>query len=216
MSKILGPSTALSKRNLIIAGLVVSIAVAFLFFRPENNEHSIPDALIDEVNNSPNKITPISLTDHYKDKFELGKFRGKWTLIVFGYTNCPDVCPTTLLEIDDLALLLKDDSKPTDIQYLFVSIDPKRDTPAELAAYLAYFDAGYVGLTGSEAELKAFTDQVGIQFSYTNLPNGNYAVNHSSHMVLIDPWGRYLAHFPAPQYSADIRDWFNAIKKLSL
>jgi len=224
MSILSSPSTTPSKRPFILASLaiVVVIIVAVSFLVPDTNELLIPESLIDIVNTKPEKISAITLHDQNKKPFSIGKFRGKWSFIVFGYTNCPDVCPTTLLEIDDLALLLKDtklsdkQEKSTEIQYLFVSIDPKRDTAEELSSYLAYFDAGYIGLTGTEAELRTFTDQVGVKFSYTALTKDKYAVNHSSHMVLIDPWGRYLAHFPAPQYATDIRDWFSEIKKLSL
>jgi len=208
-----------SKHRLILACIAVSIVLYMVisFASQPNVIEGLPPELADIVNTDLDRVTEFALLDHNKDAFTKRNLLGKWSFIIFGYTNCPDVCPTTLLEIDDLAILLKDDStKNNKIQYIFVSVDPKRDTPDEIKTYLAYFDAGYIGVTGSEAALRQFTDQVGIRFSYVEFTKDEYGVNHSSHMVLIDPKGRYVAHFSAPQYSVDLRDLFAKIKKLKL
>ena len=202
---------------LICSAVAIGLLTVIYFLQPRPDIENIPPDLVDILNTNFEKVSNITLIDHNNDAFTSGNLSGKWSFIVFGYTNCPDVCPTTLLEIDDLALLLTDPSNKSEkIQYIFVSVDPTRDTTAELASYLAYFEAGYIGVTGSEIALRKFTEQVGIKFSYTELPQKKYAVNHSSHMVLIDPFGRYVARFPAPQYASDIRDWFTKIKKLAL
>jgi len=208
-----------SKHRLILVGIAVSIVLYLMvsFASQPNVTEGLPPELADIINTDLNRVTEFSLFDHNKDSFTKENLAGKWSFIIFGYTNCPDVCPTTLLEIDDLAILLKDDSTPDKkIQYIFVSVDPRRDTPDEIKTYLAYFDAGYIGLTGSEAALRQFTDQVGIRFSSVEFTKEEYGVNHSSHMVLIDPRGRYVAHFSAPQYAVELRDLFVKIKKLQL
>jgi protein SCO1/2 len=207
-------------RPIVLVSTVIAISlIAVIIFtqQPTTLGNNVPEDLTEVLNSEFETVSNLRLVDHNKDPFTTNSIVGKWSFIVFGYTNCPDVCPTTLLEIDDLALLLKDNSSvKKDIQYVFVSVDPERDTPTELASYLAYFDAGYVGVTGTESELRNFTDQVGVKFSYTKMTEKEYAVNHSSHMVLLDPLGRYVAHFSAPQYSSDIRGWFTKIQKLTL
>lgn len=131
----------------------------------------------------------FSLTDHHGQRRSLADFRGKVVVVFFGYTHCPDVCPTTLAE---LALTLKQLGKSADkVQVLFVTLDPARDTAAVLAKYVPSFDPGFLGLTGSEAEI-AKTAQT-FKVFYQKQPNASgkgYTLDHSANTFVFDSQGR--------------------------
>ena len=131
----------------------------------------------------------FNLTDHHGQRRTLADFHGKVVALFFGYTHCPDVCPTTLGE---LALTLKKLGKDADkVQVLFVTLDPARDTPAVLAKYVPSFNPTFLGLTGSEAEVA----QVAKTFKvfYQKQDKGSkagYFLDHSANTFVFDPQGR--------------------------
>lgn len=147
----------------------------------------------------PRKISPFVLTAHDGSEFTLDRLRGKWTFVYFGYTYCPDVCPTTLAELARVPSLLETSGVHGATQYLFVSVDPKRDTPQHLAQYVPSFSDRLIGVTGSRAEIDKLTQQVGVAYEF---PEGtdkeNYPVSHSSIVALFDPDARLHAIFTAP------------------
>lgn len=135
----------------------------------------------------------FTLTNQDGGKTSLKDFRGKVVLLAFGYTHCPDVCPTTLAQFKQVHQALgKDGAK---LQALFISVDPKRDTPAHLKQYVGYFDPTFVALTGKPAELKQTIERYMGKYRIreTNSAAG-YFVDHTAFIYLIDPQGkvRYL------------------------
>ena len=113
----------------------------------------------------------------------------KIKLLYFGYTHCPDVCPLTLADI--AAALRKIDAKPADVQVLFVSVDPKRDTLPLLHQYAQAFGPWFVGLTGSQAQLKSLSKRYRVSYSYGKPDaRGNYVVNHSAAIFVFDAKNR--------------------------
>ena len=117
---------------------------------------------------------------------------GKWTAVYFGYTFCPDVCPTTLAALAQAQAALGDKAKT--FQVLFITVDPARDTPAQLRAYLSSpsFPKGAIGLTGSAAEIKAVTAAYHVYFSRQG-QGADYTVDHTSIIYLMDPKGRFVS-----------------------
>jgi len=117
-------------------------------------------------------------------------FKGHVTLLYFGYTHCPDVCPTTVATVVHALRQLKD--KAQSVRFLFISVDPKRDTPAGLKTYLQAFDSPeLVGLTGTQQQLQALAKRYRVSYSYDKPDaNGNYAVNHSAAIFVFDRKGR--------------------------
>jgi protein SCO1/2 len=198
-----------------IAGLTTYIAGCNS--DPQTPNHAkLPEALQDIVLPNAVKLTAFSVIDQKNAPFTIENFKGKWSLVFFGYTNCPDVCPTTLAEMDDMVQLLKKNTDaPKNTQIVFVTLDPKRDTAAELAEYLNYFNTDFIGLTGDIDKLRELSDPLGIQFSYVKLAPNEYAVNHSSSLLLINPEAQYIARFPAPHYANQIADWFLQIIKFN-
>ncbi|HEX2594200.1 MAG TPA: SCO family protein [Rhizomicrobium sp.] len=121
-------------------------------------------------------------------------FRGKYLLIYFGYTFCPDVCPLSLGVMDDALRKLPKD-KTNAIVPVFITVDPERDTSKVLKDYLAGFGPGWVGLTGNLTETEIVAKEYRVYFAKAPLKDGGYAVNHSSTIYLMGPDGRYIANF---------------------
>jgi protein SCO1/2 len=160
---------------------------------------------------TPRPLTDFQLTTHDQKTFDLNRLKDKWTLLFFGYTHCPDVCPTTLTELAQTIKQLEP-AVLKDTQFVFVSVDPARDTPESLAEYVNYFDARFLSATGSVKALRSLTQQLDVKFSLKTDPAGEPIVNHSSTILLIDPQVRYYARFKAPHYAEQISAQYLAIR----
>ena len=188
---------------LAVAAAVTGIAIAILT-RPD--EPSIAGFVYPE----PRVISPFKLATQDGKPFDLESLKGKWTFVYFGYTYCPDVCPTTLAELARAKKLL--DNAGASAQYVFVSVDPQRDTPRRLAQYVAFFDPGFVGASGSDEALTALTRQVGVAYSFPDgIKGATYAVDHTSIVALFDPDARLHAVFTPPQEADRIAEGFRKI-----
>ncbi len=122
------------------------------------------------------------------------QLNGQWTLVSFGYTSCPDICPTTLAVLKQVLDALEREQLPRP-QVLFISVDPRRDSRARLQQYVPWFDARFLGARGTPSELAELARQ--LAQPYLPVPHnaqGNYAVAHSARLMLIDPAGRYAGY----------------------
>ena len=134
----------------------------------------------------------FELIDHQGEIRTEDDFEGKWLLVFFGFVNCPDVCPTTLAEVSAVVHGLGEQA--SDVQPLFISVDPERDTPEVLAEFIPRFEAGIIGLTGSPERIAATKARFHIfyeKISDENAP-GQYTMSHSSQLFLFGPDGGYL------------------------
>lgn len=162
---------------------------------------------------TPRTLSPFQLTDHHQQPLGLAQLKDHWTFLFFGYTHCPDVCPTTLSELAQAAQLLEQSPAIlANTQFIFVSVDPARDTPSSLADYVTYFSPRLIGATGDLETLKKLTQQMDIKFSLETNPAGEPIVNHSSAMLLIDPQVRYYARLKAPHYAEEIQKQYLALR----
>lgn len=156
---------------------------------------------------NPKQISPFELTDQNGQKFDLENLKDKWSMMFFGYTNCPDVCPTTMTLLNSIVKELEEDQKSLP-QVIFVTVDPERDTQ-QLLSYVSYFNTSFLGLSGSEEELSLLTKQLGIL--YMKIPNENasgstnYLMDHSSSILLFDPKARLVGIFSTPHEKEDIK-----------
>jgi protein SCO1/2 len=159
----------------------------------------------------PRPLPNVELVDEHGARFTPDSFRGHWSLLYFGYTYCPDVCPLTLVELAGLKRHLEARSFDERVEYYLISVDPRRDTPERLREYVAYFDPAFHGLTGRRealAELAAATETV---FEVPEGEHGdNYLVSHSSNVVLLDPDARVHAVLTPPHSSAALAEDFTA------
>lgn len=152
-------------------------------------------------------LTDVNLIDNQENAFTVDNLKGKWSLIFFGYTHCPDVCPTTLTVLKGVKQKLVAHAQETaNTQYIFISVDRERDVPKVLATYVSYFDPEFIGVTGEQAEIEKLTRQLGVVYMRIPDPNNanSYLVDHSASIMLIDPLGRMIALFSAPHKTETI------------
>ena len=147
-------------------------------------------------------IADFSLLDHQGRRFGSANLRGHWSLMFFGYTNCPDFCPSTLATLAAVEKRMRTEGSPPP-QVIFVSVDAKRDTPAQMAKYVPYFDPDFIGLTADDQPaIEALAKQWGVAVSIRPATDGNYTVDHSAEIFVIDPKGDLAAILTGP-FSTD-------------
>jgi protein SCO1/2 len=152
---------------------------------------------------SPSKLPDFSLRDQSGDIVNPDTFRNQWDLVFFGFTNCPDICPTTLQVLANARRELADSGSKIIPRIVLVSVDPERDTGDVLGRYVDYFGAGNLGVTGELAELIKLTTALGIYFEKAGMGDGTYTVNHSSAVLLINPDAEFSALFSGPHVTDD-------------
>jgi protein SCO1/2 len=142
----------------------------------------------------PRPLPQFALVDPAGRPVDRARFEGRWSLVFTGFTHCPDVCPTTLAWMAELRRLVGRD----DLQFVFVSVDPERDTPAAVGRYLAHFDPALVGATGAREEMERLTAALGLAQVRNPGAGDDYTVDHSTALVLIDYEARLAGYFSAP------------------
>ncbi len=156
----------------------------------------------------PRVIADFALVDDEGQPFSLDRLRGHWTLLFFGFTHCPDVCPSALYDLSMIRKKLQQEypEKAENLEILFVSLDPERDTPERLKTYVEYFDPAFTGVTGPQAQLAPLAMQLGIAYRIEEHEPGsqNYNVDHSASILLMNPAARLHGVFPAPHSSDPI------------
>jgi len=149
----------------------------------------------------PNALPDFSLLDQSGGLVNAESFRGQWDLVFFGFTNCPDICPTTLQVLANARRELIDSGAKTVPRIVLVSVDPERDTPEVLGQYVNYFGEGNLGVTGTLEGIKTLTGALGIYFEKSPTDDG-YGVDHSAAVLVINPDGEFSALFSAPHLIA--------------
>lgn len=195
-----------SRVMLIVAATVVAVALGLivhaLFPDPERPQtSSVGVASIGG---------PFELLDHNGQVARDSDFRGKFLLVMFGYTFCPDVCPTELQTITEAMEQLG--RMAPKVQPLMVTVDPERDTAAVLADYVGNFHPSLIGLTGSLAQIKAAARAYRVYFAKTPPDDeGDYFMDHSAFVYLMGPDGQYLHHFPLTTAPVDMADKIRSV-----
>jgi len=135
----------------------------------------------------------FNLINHKGEKKTKEDFMGKWLLLYFGFTHCPDICPEELEKITDIVSAINEDNKLPDLQPVFVSVDPRRDTPEAMSEYLKDFHPTFVGLTGTEEEIEAAAKSYRVYYSVGPIDaDEDYIVDHSMNMYLMNPRGDFV------------------------
>jgi len=192
------------------------LLLAAVFFWMLPGKTTVPPELQGVLRPAPQPLQAFELTDQYRQPASLERLQGKWNFVFFGYTYCPDICPTTLSTLTGVVRQLESDPQGlADIQVVFVSVDPGRDTPEVIADYLKYFNEAFLGLTGAQQDIDSLSRQFGA--GYMKEPDttpGQYLVSHTSSIFLVDPHGRLLAAFSPPHDPGTIVDQFRQIRSL--
>lgn len=176
----------------------------------------LPDEVI-TLFADPKPLTPFTLTDDRNRVFDLDRLKGKWSFLFFGFTHCPDVCPTTLAMLARAREhIARNTVGADDVQFVFVSVDPNRDSAGKLRQYVGYFDASFVGVTGDDAQIARLAGQLGASYRVAVTPGvENYPVYHSAAVFLLDPRARYHAVFTPPLDAEAISKRFRVVRKLA-
>ena len=142
-------------------------------------------------------LPELSLTNQDGQSVAVDQMKDQWSLLFFGYTFCPDICPATLAQLRQLQSQLPPETLAK-LRIVLITVDPHRDTPEQLKKYLDYFDAGFIGLTGEAATIQKLANGVSIPFIPADTSKENYTVDHSGNLVLIGPDGRQRGFIRAP------------------
>jgi protein SCO1/2 len=198
----------------VIALLVIGASAAAVWWQRGDRPRLPPAELESVILNEPRPLEPFTLVDHDGNALTPEQLKGHWTLLFFGYTHCPDICPTTLAVLKGVAQKLESDPElAASTRTLFVSVDPKRDTPEQLKQYITYFNPAFVAATGSRNEIDTLTMQVGAVYMFEgDTSRDDYIVNHSATILLIDPQGRFYARFNAPHTASGIADTYRRVR----
>ena len=170
----------------VLAGLLIIAAGALLGLAFRDNPKGIAGGMLSNAIGGP-----FHLLDQNGRPFTDANLKGKWHLVFFGYTHCPDTCPMTL---NELALALdKLGARKDRFDIVFISVDPERDTPEVLKSYVGSFDAPIVALTGTPDEVKAAAKDYRVYYAKHPRSDGGYDMDHSAVIYVMDPQGRFTA-----------------------
>jgi protein SCO1 len=195
---------------LLVAWLVVmAIALAAMSLRDNVPQ---PD-LVGVLRPAPQPLAAFEMIDHRGEAFTVDRFAGKWTFLFFGYTFCPDICPTTLAMLRALGNQLAERGFDDDrFDMLFVSVDPERDTPEQIARYIGFFGERFTGITGNPDEVLSFAKQFGaMYFKEQQTSAQQYLVAHTGSVFLTSPRAELVASFSPPHDPRTIADLFEQV-----
>jgi protein SCO1/2 len=171
----------------VVFGLALAMAAWFTL----NDNYTYQGVLIDP----PARAADFEMPDQHGVPFRLSEQRGKVVLIFFGYTNCPDVCPVTLSEYKRVKEQLGD--KADQVRFVFISVDPERDSAERLKVYINNFDPDFIGLTGDQAELEQIMVDYGVYAERVDVGSAaGYLVDHTARTYAIDKNGNWRLNYP--------------------
>lgn len=187
---------------------IAGIAAALFWRHPAASVELTSGSYLTPSRNLPD----FSLIDQQGKVFGAANLRGHWSMLFFGYTNCPYFCPTTLTTLAAMQKRLRVVKAPVLPQVIFVSVDAERDTPARLAKYVPYFDPNFIGLTAADQpSIEAVAKKLGVSVIITPAADGNYTVDHTGAIFVLNPDGRLTAILTGPFTADTLRTDFEHI-----
>ena len=203
--------------NLTVAVLVALIAIIVALFV---NRLTAPPVMTDSqlrLNGAyplpqPRIVKEFNLQDQHGQPFTQARLQGKWTLVFFGFTHCPDICPATMALLRQFKRLMADETALNTMQIVLLSVDPARDTPEVLKQYINYFDPEFIGVTGEFLALQALATNLNATFYKVPGGGANYQIDHSANVVLINPYGHYHAFYKPQLDPAKMKLTFRAMR----
>ncbi|MDH5544318.1 MAG: SCO family protein [Gammaproteobacteria bacterium] len=190
------------KTNIKIALVLMIAGFGLIYFgfsaiQSEPPKLALPEDLKGVIIDSPPAdIGEFALSTHKDEIFSRKNLLGKWTVLFPGYTNCPDVCPNSMRVMDQM---YKQEGLPEGTQFVFMTVDPLRDTVNVMNDFVYYFNENIIGITGEKAEIDKLTQLLGVIYDYEgDMSTGDYIVNHGASVYFIDPLGRERAYVLPP------------------
>ena len=184
----------MSKRNIIFILLILTgITGLFTYFQslPSLLEKK-PTLVSGKILARPMEIDRFELIDQKNEVFNNKSLEGGWTVLFFGYTNCPDVCPTTIYKLAEIKNELKEDLSSTSFNTVLVTLDPERDSADRLKEYIGYFDESMLGVTGTYENIQSFTSSLSVFYQRINKEEG-YDFNHTASIFVFNKDGSLFA-----------------------
>ena len=184
----------MSKRNIIfILFILFGISGLFTYFQslPSLLEKK-PTLATGKILTRPMEIDQFELIDQNNAAFNNKSLEGGWTVVFFGYTNCPDVCPTTIYKLAEIKNVIKEKLPSTDFNTVLVTLDPDRDSAKRLDEYIGYFDETMIGVTGTYENIQSFTSSLSVFYQRINKEEG-YDFNHTASIFVFDKNGLLFA-----------------------
>ena len=197
------------KKLILLLSIIISfiIVLIFTFIFAEYLSRKNTPQKISEI------IDKVHLIDHYGKPFKNSTLKNKPSLLFFGFTNCPEICPTTLA---DLSEITKEATSYVDaINIIFVTLDPKRDTKKHLEDYIQYFDGNIIGVTGNKREIRNFAENWGVFYETVKTSNNNYTLNHTATVFMIDQLGNFRGTISWGENKASIIQKINNLSNLN-
>lgn len=186
------------------AGLLLARLLAPTPARPPATERAT-------VFPEPRALPALDLVDQAGRPVTPQLFEGRWTLVFFGFTQCPDICPTTLATLAQTVRQVADLPAPQRPQVLLVTVDPERDSPEILAPYVSFFDPAFMAARGSLDATAATAAAFGVPYAKVSLPDGGYTLDHGSGIFVVGPSGGIEAYLSAPHDAATIARDFRTL-----
>ena len=189
----------------IIISFIIILALTFLFaeYLSRKNAPQKMSEIIDKVH----------LIDHNGQVFKRTTLKNKPSLLFFGFTNCPEICPTTLADLSEITKEVT--SSVNAINIIFVTLDPKRDNKEHLKDYVQYFDSNIIGVTGDKIEIKKFAENWGVFYETVNTSNNNYTLNHTATVFMIDELGNFRGTISWGENETSVMQKINNLSKLN-
>jgi protein SCO1/2 len=204
---------------ILVFVLLITFLTGELLFLFSQRSDSYPRLIPDQamtVFADTKSLQKFILVDQDNDTFDLSRLKGKWSFLFFGFTHCPDICPSTLVSLSQLQeQITKGINGTKNVQLVFISVDPERDTVIKLKQYTNYFDPSIIGVTGTKLELSNLTQQLDAHFEIESAQDkNNYQVYHTSAIFLINPQGQYVASLTPPFDISILSRRFIVLKKI--
>ena len=195
--------------RILVVVLVVLVAAMFLLPREQRGEPPQTATVLP----APRPLANVRFVDKTGSETELAAFKGNFTLLFFGFTNCPDVCPLTLALLAQVRADIASRAPRFTPRVLFVSVDPNRDTPQRIAGYLNGFDPEFAGVTAADDELAPLLKQLGVAVEKHEHGGENYNVVHNSAIYVLDENADWIAVSTAPHEPKVVADDFLRIRQ---
>ena len=189
----------------IIISFIIILALTFLFaeYLSRKNAPQKMSEIIDKVH----------LIDHNGQAFKKTTLKNKPSLLFFGFTNCPEICPTTLADLSEITKEVT--SSVNAINIIFVTLDPIRDNKKHLKDYVQYFGSNVIGVTGDKVEIKKFAENWGVFYETVKTSNNNYTINHTATVFMIDKLGNFRGTISWGENETSVMQKINNLSKLN-
>ncbi|MDB3991203.1 SCO family protein [Gammaproteobacteria bacterium] len=202
----------MSRRNIIFVFLVLfGMSVLFAYFQSlPSLLQKKPTLLTGKILTRPMELDNFELIDQNNQTFNSESLKGNWTILFFGYTNCPDVCPTTIYKLAEVKNDVNQNLPSKKFNTVLVTLDPDRDTPERLDEYIGYFDESMLGVTGTYKNIQSFSSNLSVFYQRIN-KDGGYDFNHTASIFVFNQDGSLFATMSPATSVSELRDDFYTI-----